>query len=59
MLADAADTALSAHGEDGRTTRLDKAALKARVMRLAGWMQQAGIEVRDLSPPTSRTFPKR
>ena len=44
MLADADDRlALSAHGEDGRTTRLTRAALKARVMRLAGWMQKAGI----------------
>ena len=44
MLAGADDRlALSAHGEDGRTTRLTRAELKGRVMRLAGWMQKAGI----------------
>jgi len=44
MLAGADDRlAISAHGEDGRIDRLTRAALKARVMRLAGWMQSVGI----------------
>ena len=44
MLADADDRlALSAHGEDGHIARLTRAELKARVMRLAGWMQSVGI----------------
>ena len=44
MLADADDRpALSAHGENGQLARLTRAELKARVMRLAGWMQSIGI----------------
>ena len=44
MLANADDRlALSAHGEDGQLARLTRKELKARVMRLAGWMQATGI----------------
>ena len=43
MLANADDRlAISAHGEDGRHIRLTRADLKARVMRLAGWMRERG-----------------
>ena len=44
MLANADDRlAISAHCEDGRHIRLTRADLKARVMRLAGWMRERGI----------------
>ncbi|MGC6453365.1 MAG: acetoacetate--CoA ligase [Candidatus Puniceispirillaceae bacterium] len=44
MLSGADDRlAISAHCEDGRHTRLTRAELKARVMRLAGWMREHGV----------------
>jgi len=35
--------ALSAHGEDGRLTRLSRAELHQKVMALAGWMRAKGV----------------
>jgi len=39
--------AISAHGEDGRITRLTRAELHEQVMALAGWMQAAGVSTGD------------
>ena len=44
LLADADDRlAISAHGEDGRITRLTRAELKQQVLALAGWLQDHGV----------------
>ena len=44
LLADADDRlAISAHGEDGRITRLTRAELKQQVLALAGWLQSRGV----------------
>jgi len=44
LLADADDRlAISAHGEDGRITRLTRAELKQQVLALAGWLQGHGV----------------
>ena len=44
LLADADDRlAISAHGEDGRITRLTRAELKQQVLALAGWLQSHGV----------------
>jgi acetoacetyl-CoA synthetase len=44
LLADADDRlAISAHGEDGRITRLTRAELKQQVLALAGWLQGYGV----------------
>ena len=48
MLADADDTeAVIAHGEDGRVTRLSRAELKDRTLRLAGWLRARGVQKGD------------
>ena len=44
LLADADDRlAISAHGEDGRITRLTRAELKQQVLAFAGWLQGHGV----------------
>ena len=44
LLADADDRlAISAHGEDGRITRLTRAELKQQVLALAGWLKGHGV----------------
>ena len=44
LLADADDRlAISAHGEDGRITRLTRAELKQQVLALAGWLRGHGV----------------
>ena len=44
LLANADDRlAISAHGEDGRITRLTRAELKQQVLALAGWLQGHGV----------------
>jgi len=44
LLADADDRlAISAHGEDGRITRLTRAELKQQVLTLAGWLRGHGV----------------
>ena len=44
LLADADDRlAISAHGEDGRITRLTRKELKQQVLALAGWLQDHGV----------------
>ena len=39
--------AITAHGEDGRVTRLTRTELKQQVLALAGWLQGRGVTVGD------------
>ncbi len=44
LLASANDSlAISAHGEDGRITRLTRAELQQKTMALAGWLREKGV----------------
>ena len=44
LLASADDSlAISAHGEDGRSTRLTRAELQQKTMALAGWLSEKGV----------------
>ncbi len=48
LLADADEQlAITAHGEDGRVTRLTRAELKQQVLALAGWLQDHGVTASD------------
>ncbi len=48
LLADADEQlAITAHGEDGRVTRLTRAELKQQVLALAGWLQDHGVTAGD------------
>ncbi|MGB2288426.1 MAG: acetoacetate--CoA ligase [Candidatus Puniceispirillaceae bacterium] len=48
LLADADEQlAITAHGEDGRFTRLTRAELKQQVLALAGWLQDHGVTAGD------------
>ncbi len=48
LLADADEQlAITAHGEDGRVTRLTRAKLKQQVLALAGWLQDHGVTAGD------------
>ena len=48
LLADADEQlAITAHGEDGRVTRLTRGELKQQVLALAGWLQDHGVTAGD------------